>query len=173
MGGQCSLTLAPGQGLRELKTMIRQAFGKYEYHKLSKLTLGASGGAEVKSNHLVDGCTVQCHYTFAQGDIGAIHGRRGRRGGGFGGAFRRGGAMRLVMPQGATASADGGGGRWAPACERQLTGRQLHLHAAAPSLCSVNARVLWVLAFSWRGGEGSLPRTSLVRARLWRNLHRC
>eukprot|EP00966_Prymnesium_polylepis_P167055 3861822-Prymnesium_polylepis.1 len=60
MGGKATLTLQPGEGLRELKTAIRKTFGKYEYHKLSKLTLGAGATAATK-NHLVDGANVTCH----------------------------------------------------------------------------------------------------------------
>ena len=47
-------------------------------------------GSEVKKANLIDGCTVVCHYTFAPGNAGALHGgRRGRFGGGrFGGSGR-------------------------------------------------------------------------------------
>ena len=92
-GQTCEVTLQAGEGLRELKTAIRQAFGKYDYHKLSKLTL-QNGGAEVKKNHLVNGTTVVCHYVTAYGDTSGLS--RGRRGGfgGFGG-FRGGFGGRL------------------------------------------------------------------------------
>jgi hypothetical protein len=47
----------------------------------------------VKKQHLVDGCTVACHYGHAPGNAGALGfgGRRGRVGGvgGFGGIGRR------------------------------------------------------------------------------------
>lgn len=68
----------------------RQTFGKYPSHMLSKLTIN---GAEVKKPNLVDGCTVVCHYGYAPGNAGALHGggRRGRFGGGGGfGGFGRG-----------------------------------------------------------------------------------
>ena len=131
MGGKCTVTLRPGEGLRELKSTIRkvcrhlqnqtavpgepsrvptsrvpsprQTFGKYPSHTLSKLTIN---GAEVKKPNLVDGCTVACHYGFAPGNAGALHGgRRGRfgGGGGFGGFGRRMGLpdrMLLAMLQG-------------------------------------------------------------------------
>ena len=86
MGGVTTVTLAAGQGLRELKTAIRKIFGKVDCHKLGSLTL-ASTGAIAKKNDLKDGCTVVCHYTYAPGDPSAFGGRRR---GGFGG-FRRGG----------------------------------------------------------------------------------
>ena len=90
MGGKCSITLKPGEGLRELKTIIRKAFGKVPSHKLSKLTL--STGAEVKKNDLVDGATVVCHYAYSVPVTGNLFGGGRRRGfGGFGGSRGFGG----------------------------------------------------------------------------------
>ena len=92
--GRASITLKPGEGLRELKTAIRQTFGLYKQHKLSKLMLvpasTTAGGAEVeaKKADLVHGATVRCTYSFSSGNgnIGAF-GPGGRRRGGFGGGF--------------------------------------------------------------------------------------
>lgn len=90
-GGKATIVLQPGEGLRELKAAIRQTFGLYKHHKLSKLLLASpAGGAEVemKKNDLVHGATVRCTYTFSSGNgnIGAF-GPGGRRRGGFRGLF--------------------------------------------------------------------------------------
>ena len=39
MGGKADVTLGPGNGLRELKKVTRETFGKARCQKLGKLTL--------------------------------------------------------------------------------------------------------------------------------------
>jgi hypothetical protein len=87
-GGKASITLRAGEGLKELKKAIRQTFGLYKHHKLSKLMLVPTGGCaemEAKKNDLVNGVTVRCTYSYSSGNgnIGAF-GPGGRRRGGFG-----------------------------------------------------------------------------------------
>ena len=87
-GGKASITLRAGEGLKELKKAIRQTFGLYKHHKLSKLMLVPTGGSaemEAKKNDLVNGVTVRCTYSYSSGNgnIGAF-GPGGRRRGGFG-----------------------------------------------------------------------------------------
>jgi hypothetical protein len=85
LGGNVTLELGPGDGLRELKKLIREAFGKAKYQKLGKLQL--VDGREAKTSDLVDDVTVCCTYSFAAGNLGNLY--RGRRsfGGGGGGFF--------------------------------------------------------------------------------------
>ena len=81
MGGKCDVVLHPGEGLRELKKLIRDAFGKYKYHVLGSLRLEGEG-RDAKKEDLVDGATVRCTYTYQSGN-GNLGGFLGR-GGGFG-----------------------------------------------------------------------------------------
>ena len=99
-GGKASITLKPGEGLRELKTAIRQTFGLYKHHKLSKLILVGQGGGvqtEAKKNDLVHGATVRCTYTFSSGNGGNFGGRRRGGFGGFRGGFGGGLSQREMM----------------------------------------------------------------------------
>mmetsp|Transcript_32373 Transcript_32373/g.70669 ORF Transcript_32373/g.70669 Transcript_32373/m.70669 type:complete len:300 (-) Transcript_32373:476-1375(-) len=69
--GQCNITLMPGQGLKELKGMIRSEFGKVRSTKLGALELvGPEGKAAgtAKATDLVDGVTVRCTYAVAEGN---------------------------------------------------------------------------------------------------------
>ena len=84
LGGKVNITLKPGDGLRELKKLVRESFGKVQYQKLSKLLL--ADGNEAKTTDLLDGVTVSCTYTHAAGNPG--FGGFGRRMfGGFGGGI--------------------------------------------------------------------------------------
>jgi hypothetical protein len=95
-GGKMSVTLAAGEGLKELKAHIRKAFGKYPRHTMGSLQLLQEGQAvrEAKTEDLVEGARVLCTYTYAPGNpsIGFGGGGRGFRGfGGGGRGFRSGG----------------------------------------------------------------------------------
>ncbi|KAK3285139.1 hypothetical protein CYMTET_7238 [Cymbomonas tetramitiformis] len=94
--GLCEMVLQPGQGLAELKKMIRQRFGKTPSERLGSLLLvnaeGQAGNA-AKAADLVDGVKLRCTYTYAQGNIGNLTMMRGR---GFGGG-RFGGFGRMNM----------------------------------------------------------------------------
>ena len=83
LGGAVDIALKPGEGLRELKKLVRESFGKVQCQKLSKLLL--ADGNEAKTTDLVDGVTVSCTYTHAAGNPGGFGRRRGF--GGFGGGF--------------------------------------------------------------------------------------
>ena len=78
--GKGTVTLKPGQGLRELKTSIKKKYGKVSHKALSTLVwvvdgeTGALGGA-VSSKMLVDGATLSCSYRTANGGFGFGRGR--------------------------------------------------------------------------------------------------
>ena len=76
--GAADVTLRAGQGIAELKKMIRQIAGKYAHHTMGSLKIGGPGGRNAKKNDLVDGATVHCTYTYSAGNPGNL------RGGGFG-----------------------------------------------------------------------------------------
>ena len=92
------ITLYPGEGLRELKTKIRDAFGKYRYHILGKLQVenGGSAPRDAKKEDLVNGTTLRCVYTYqaGNGNLGNFGRSRNNFAGrffGFGGGRRFGG----------------------------------------------------------------------------------
>ena len=75
--GTSDVTLRAGQGITELKKMIRQIAGKYAHHTMGSLKLNGPGGRNAKKNDLVDGATVHCTYTYTAGNPG-FGGFRGR-----------------------------------------------------------------------------------------------
>jgi len=75
--GNSDITLREGQGITELKKMIRQIAGKYAHHTMGSLKIGGPGGRNAKKNDLVDGATVHCTYTYTAGNPG-FGGFRGR-----------------------------------------------------------------------------------------------
>ena len=75
--GNSDVTLRAGQGITELKKMIRQVAGKYAHHTMGSLKIGGPGGRNAKKNDLVDGATVHCTYTYTAGNPG-FGGFRGR-----------------------------------------------------------------------------------------------
>ena len=75
--GTSDVTLRAGQGITELKKMIRQIAGKYAHHTMGSLQIGGPGGRNAKKNDLVDGATVHCTYTYTAGNPG-FGGFRGR-----------------------------------------------------------------------------------------------
>ena len=81
--GRAVITLQPGQGLRELKQLLRRHFGKVPSMRMSSLVLvnedGTRGGA-VATKDLVDGMTLACTYTIAPGNPEALRPYGGRRG---------------------------------------------------------------------------------------------
>eukprot|EP01094_Clydonella_sp_ATCC50884_P020071 TRINITY_DN4077_c0_g1_i1.p1 TRINITY_DN4077_c0_g1~~TRINITY_DN4077_c0_g1_i1.p1 ORF type:complete len:494 (+),score=106.67 TRINITY_DN4077_c0_g1_i1:853-2334(+) len=82
-GGNATVTLQPGAGLRELKASLRKVFGKVPSAKMSALHVvnedGTIGGP-VKSNQIKDGMTLSCTYTYAPGNPAALgRGGWGRR----------------------------------------------------------------------------------------------
>lgn len=88
--GNCTVSLPPGAGLKELKTFLRKKFGKASHSRMGSLMLADAEGnvtsTVAKSEDLIDGTKVHCTYQYASGNLGNLIG------GGFGGrcAFRRG-----------------------------------------------------------------------------------
>lgn len=87
--GTGDITLRPGWGLKELKKLIRQQFGKVKYQRLGSLKKVSEDGTidpkKLTSAHLVDGMTLHCEYVHAAGNPGNLFGGRRRRM--FGGMF--------------------------------------------------------------------------------------
>jgi len=81
VGGKTTVVLPPTAGLRELKTLIRKAFGRFPFHKLGRLMLvqgGAVSDIEVTREHLLEGATVHCTYTHTTGNQALPPGGRSR-----------------------------------------------------------------------------------------------
>jgi len=85
--GTGDISLHPGWGLKELKKLIRQKFGKARCQRLGKIykvntETGRVEGRALASKDLVDGMTVKCEYNYAAGNPGNLFGGRRRRYGG-------------------------------------------------------------------------------------------
>lgn len=83
--GTADIMLPPGFGIKELKKLIRQRFGKARCERLGKLYKvenGVVGRTALQTKDLTDGMTVRCEYAYAAGNPGLGFGRRRRYRGG-------------------------------------------------------------------------------------------
>jgi hypothetical protein len=99
-----TITLKPGQGLRELKSIIRDVFGKVPHHVLGPLHIVDDEGVPcmkkngdhvvVKAEDLQSELWVKCTYTYKEGNMNLP---QPRRGGPFGGDLTSSLAQEMML----------------------------------------------------------------------------
>lgn len=65
--GTATFTLRPGYGVKDLKKMVRERFGKVSHSRLGTFKVQATG-KDLTAATLVDGVTLAPSYTFASGN---------------------------------------------------------------------------------------------------------